>query len=220
MGSTAAEYHDAIQHLPEGATLVIHQAGWEDYEGVLEELAERPHFRVSYDCGRLEIMTPLPEHEAAARFIDDIVRVVAEKLDVQVEKYGSTTWKNRILQKGVEPDACYYVKNAERVIGKRTIEMESDPPPDIAVEIDVTNESLAKFAIYAALRVSEIWRYDGATVHFYELGGDEYREISESRSFAGLTPGIVADALAQSRTEGQSSALRVFRRRWIISSTP
>src|SRR6266496_3245589 len=116
MGTTA-EYRDAIEHLPEGSTLVIHQIAWDEYERLLDELAEGPHVRVSYDCGKLEIMTPLSEHEARARFIDDIVRVVAGKLGLQLEKYGSTTWKNRALRKGVEPDACYYVKNADRVIG-------------------------------------------------------------------------------------------------------
>ena len=213
MGTLTTDYREAIERLPDGATLTIHQVSWEEYEGLLEELAEQPHRRVSYDGGKLEIMTPLPEHEAYARFIDDVVRVLSEELGLTLEKRGSTTWKRRRLAKGVEPDACYYVTNADRIIGKGRIDLDSDPPPDIVVEIDVTNESLGKFPIYASLAVREIWRYDGNTVRFYERAGDGYREVSESPSFGGLTPTILADALQRSKTHGQTLALREFRSR-------
>jgi Uma2 family endonuclease len=193
---------------------VIHRIGWDDYEHLLEDLSDRLRLRISYNCGRLEVMTPLPEHEKYARFIDDVVRVLSEELDLKLEKLGSATWKNRRLARGVEPDACYYVANADRVIGKRHIDLESDPPPDIVVEIDVTNESLSKFPIYAALLVSEIWRYDGERVHFHELTGDAYLEVSAIRSFPGLTPDMLADAVAQSKVEGQTAALSGFRQRW------
>ena len=214
MGTLTADYRGAIDQLPDGATLIIHQVEWDDYERLLEELAQRPRLRVSYDGGKLEIMTPLPEHEACARLVDALVRVWADIHDLRVESYGGVTWKRRGLAKGVEPDACYYVTNADRIIGKRLIDLESDPPPDIAVEIDVTNESLGKFPIYAALAVREIWRYDGQRVHFYELAGDNYREVSESPSFAGFTPAMLANSLERAKTQGQTVALRAFRQRW------
>ena len=113
---------------------------------------------------------------------------------------------------GAEPDCCYYVANADRVIGKRKFDLEIDPPPDIVVEIDTTNESLNKFPIYAALFVPEIWRYDSKKVQFYELAGKKYREVSETRSFPGLTPAMLATALEQSKTDGQTAALREFRK--------
>lgn len=213
MSTRTVNYLDAVEHLPDGATLVIHQFDWDDYEALLKELSDRPHLRVSYDRGKLEIMTPLPEHEDYARFIDRLVHITAEELDLKLQSYGGATWKRRRLARGVEPDACYYVANADRVIGKREIDLESDPPPDIVVEIDVTNESLSKFSIYAALAVPEIWRYDGTRVQFYELAGDRYREIFESRFLAGLTPATLAGALEHSKTEGQTAALRTFRQR-------
>lgn len=213
MSTRTVNYLDAVEHLPDGATLVIHQFDWDDYEALLKDLSDRPRLRVSYDRGKLEIMTPLPEHEEYARFIDLLVYVMAEELDLKLQSYGSATWKRRRLARGVEPDACYYVASADRVIGKREIDLESDPPPDIVVEIDITNESLSKFSIYAALAVPEIWRYDGTKVQFYELAGDRDREISESRFLAGLTPTILAGALEHNKTEGQTAALRTFRQR-------
>lgn len=100
------------------------------------------------------------------------MQVLSEELGIPLETRGSATWKRRSIRKGTEPDTCFYVANAASVIGKRSIVLDTDPPPDVAVEIDVTNESLSRFPIYAALGVPEIWRYDGRSACFYELAGD------------------------------------------------
>ena len=213
VGTLTADYREAIEHMPRGATLVIYEVDWDGYEHLLEQLGDRPGARVSYDCGRLEIMTPLPKHETFARFIDRLVYAYVEAKGQIVESYGGATWKVRAKAKGVEPDACYYVANAERVIGKDDITLESDPPPDLAVEIDISNESLSKFPIYAALGVPEIWRYDQHQVWFYALTGSEYRDVPTSVSFQELTPALVAQTLGQSKTKGQTVALRTFQER-------
>ena len=115
-----------------------------------------------------------------------------------------------VAKAGVNPN---YVRNADRIIGRHKIDLESDPPPDVVVEIDVTNESLSKLPIYAALGVPEIWRYDGRTAQFYELAGDAYRNESESRSFPRLKPAMLAEALEHSKADGQTAALAAFRQR-------
>ncbi len=215
MSTRTTDYLDAIEHLPEGATLVIQQFGWDDYERLLEELRQQGlHVRVSYDRGRLEIMSPLPEHEEYGRFIERLLHIVSDILDLKLQSYGSATWKRQKLARGAEPDCSYYVANADRVIGKRKFDLEIDPPPDIVVEIDITNESLSKFPIYGALSVPEIWLYDSKKVEFYELAGGKYREVSTTRSFPGLTPAMLATALEQSKTDGQTAALRAFRQQW------
>jgi Uma2 family endonuclease len=211
MSVLAEEYRDAIARLPEGATLILQHVGWDEYEHLTEVLTDRPDLRLSYDRGRLEAMTPLAEHEAHARFIDDLVRVVAELRGLMLEKRGSATWKRRALGRGVEADACYYVAAAPRIIGKRTIDLDVDPPPDLVVEIDITNESLAKHPIYAALGVREICRYNGVEASFMQLVAGEYRASGDSLSFPGLTPAMVTTALAQSMRDGQTAALREFR---------
>lgn len=208
-----SEILDATEHLPEGATLVIPQVTWDDYERLLEDLTERPHLRVSYDCGRLEIVSPLSEHENYARFIDEMAVVVSDTFSLEVEPRGSTTWKKRALAKGAEPDCCYYVSNARRIIGTGNIDLESDPPPDIVVEIDTTSKSLKKFSIYAALSVPEIWRYDGENACIYKLTGTRYLEIAESRFFPGITRLILAEFIEMSKTQGHTKARHAFRRR-------
>ena len=205
---------EAIEHLPPGATLVFQQVSWDKYEQLLEDLADRPGLRVSYNEGKLEIMSPLSEHEEYKESILLLVWAFAEEHGIELESRGSTTWKRRKLRKGSEPDTCFYVRNAEKIIGKREIDLESDPPPDIVVEIDTTNESLSKFPIYAALGVPEIWRYNGKHTQFYELTGRSYAEISESRFLPGLTTELLTESLDLSKTQGQRKALTAFRRRF------
>jgi len=97
MSTRTADYLNAVEHLPDGATLVVHQVTWDEYERLLEDLSDRPHLRVSYDRGKLDIMSPLPEHEDYARFIDDLVRAFSDTLNLKLEKRGSATWKRKSL---------------------------------------------------------------------------------------------------------------------------
>ena len=213
MTTRSASYVDAIDHLPEGATVVFPEVSWEEYQTLLADLESRPGLRASYDNGRLQVVSPSAEHEAYKDLALRLAQTVAEELGVPLETRGSTTWKRRALAKGVEPDASFYVSNAHRVIGRRTIDLETDPPPDIVVEIDVTNESLSKFPIYAALGVPEIWRYDGSRFDMYELQQSEYVPCSTSRSFPELTAPIVFECLELSKTAGQTKAIEAFRQR-------
>jgi Uma2 family endonuclease len=130
-----------------------------------------------------------------------------------VESFGAATWKRRVLGKGAEGDACYYVQSATRIIGKLKIDLESDPPPDIVVEIDTTSKSLKKLSIYAALLVPEIWRYDGQDIRIYALKGRTYVEIPASQILSGLTGAILSEFIELRKTQGHTEARRAFRRR-------
>jgi Uma2 family endonuclease len=216
MSIRTTNYREAVDHLPEGAALVIQDVGWEDYEELLEQLADRPGVRVTYDEGKLEIMSPLPEQEKCKRFIERIIDTLSDALDLNVEALGSATWKKKRDRKGAEADTCYYVANAEKIIGKRKIDLTVDPPPDLVVEVDATSESSSKFPIYRTFRVPEIWRYDvkNRRVQMYELRGGEYVEISASLTFPFLTSDVLAGFIDQSKTQGQKTAISAFRR-WL-----
>jgi Uma2 family endonuclease len=127
------EILDAANHLPGGATLVVPNVEWEDYERLLEDLMARPHLRTSYDCGRLEILSPSAEHGEYERLIEDLVTIACEFFRQKLEKRANATWKRRSLSKGAEGDASYYIENATRIIGKRSIDLETDPPPEYVI---------------------------------------------------------------------------------------
>ena len=211
--TTPHEVLNAGEHLPEGATLVVPQFLWDDYELLLQAFADRSRLRVSYDCGRLEILSPSNRHEKYARFFDFLVLAVCEVRGLALEALGHTTWKKKAVAKGVEPDACYYVKNANRIIGKLELDLETDPPPDIAVEVDLTTGSVRKFSIYAALSVPELWRYDGQTVRLYGLTDGKYEEVAVSTFLPDLTGQMLVEAIETSDRDGQMNALKAFRQR-------
>jgi len=215
MSARTAEYLEAIEHLPAGGMLVFHQVSWEEYESLVEDLQESwPGVRVTYDEGRLEIMSPTPEHERYKEFVFRLAVALAEELDIPLESFGATTWKRRELRRGTEPDTCFYLTNIEKIIQTRRITLETDPPPDIVVEIDITTESRSKFAIYAIFGIPEIWIYDGEHVQFFQrTDGGSYAEISASRFLPHLTRTALEEALEASKTQGHTAALKAFRQK-------
>src|SRR5260370_40954958 len=104
MSTQTAGYRDAVDHLPQGGTLVFQRVPWEDYEQLLQDLVDRPGVRVSYDEGRREIMSPLPEHEEYKDSLYRMVTVFAAMNAIQLESRGSGTWKRKQLRKGPEAD--------------------------------------------------------------------------------------------------------------------
>ncbi len=211
MSVQTVSYVEAIAHIPPGATLRIPAVEWEDYAQLLAELGNDYHGRISYDNGRLEIMSPLPVHEEFANMVLWISREITRALGVKLETRGSMTIRSVRQRKGAEPDTCFYVQNAIRIIGKRDLDFDVDPPPDIVVEIDVTNESQAKFPIYAALGVPEIWRYDGHTASFYTLVNAAYIVTASSRVFSFLPSTLLAQWIEHSKTDGQDATLDTVR---------
>lgn len=209
MSTLTVDYLDIIERLPAGALLRLQNVGWDEYEHLLTQMETHPGHRVSYDRGRLEIMSPKREHETYKVFIGRLVYALCEELGIEVEATGSTTLKRKRLAKGVEPDESFYVQNAALVVGQGNTS--TDPPPDVVVEIDTTNESLDKFHIYAALGVPEIWRYDGERAYFYQLVGSDYQEIRNSLAFTSLAASDLAQFVERSKTEGQTASLAAFR---------
>jgi Uma2 family endonuclease len=185
---------------PPEQRVVLCNVSWETYERILEDHLDSSAPRFTYDDGVLEIMSPSPEHEWYNRLIADLVKLLARDLRIDVLDLGSTTFKRAAAKRGFEPDSCFYVSNPRRVRGKKRLNMEVDPPPDIVVEIAVTEPSLDKFPICAQFGVPEIWSYDGSRLQMVELSGAEYVEISASRALPQLKAGQLSEFLELGKT--------------------
>ncbi len=185
-------------HSPGEQRVMLHHVTWETYERLLAEHAGRSAPRLTYDQGELEVMSPLPEHERLNRAIQFLVPLVAGELGVKVYSLGSTTFRREDLQRGFDPDSCFYMQHLAAVRGKRVLDLAVDPPPDLVVEIDITRPSLPKVPIYAAFRVPEVWRYDGARWHVLLLAEDEYAAATESRALPRVTAEGIAALLDES----------------------
>jgi Uma2 family endonuclease len=201
---------------PRADRVVLYDICWQQFENILANLGESRAARVAYDRGTLEIMTPLPEHEYYKETLGIAIQDIAEVLELDYESLGSTTWKREIKKAGVEPDNCFYFQNEAKIRGKLDFDLERDPPPDLALEIDVTSKSLSRFSIYACLGVPEIWCYDSGHLKIYQLNEQDYFEVETSSIFPTLPLQELPQLIETHRFLGRRS-LRQAVRQWAIT---
>jgi Uma2 family endonuclease len=128
---------------------VLTGISWDLYERLLDESGTR-QIRATYDNGDLEMMAPLPVHELWKKRISRLIELMTADLGIEVLAVGAATFRRKDLAKGLEHDECYYIQNVAAVRGKSDIDLAVDPPPDLAIEIDITHRSIAREPIYAA----------------------------------------------------------------------
>ena len=182
--------------LSPGSVVTIPNITWLEFESILQELGEKRRTRIAYSNSTLEIMVPLPEHERPKDLISDIVKILLKSAGRRYEPFGSTTFK-REGAAGVEPDACFYILNYQRMINRRRL-LPDDPPPDLAIETDVTSKTTID--AYKIIGVPEVWVYDSGRLRIYLLQDGEYVESDISPNFpeiaiAQLIPATVERAL-------------------------
>jgi len=165
--------------LSPGSVITIPNITWLEFESILQELGEKRRTRIAYSNSTLEIMVPLPEHERPKDLISDIIKILLKSAGRRYEPFGSTTFK-REGAAGVEPDACFYILNYQRMISRRRL-LPDDPPPDLAIETDVTSKT--KIDAYKIIGVPEVWVYDSGRLRIYLLQDGEYVESDISPNF-------------------------------------
>jgi Uma2 family endonuclease len=193
--------------------VLFHEVSWQEFELILDELGEHRSARVAYDNGTLEIMTPLPEHEAAKEIIGDLVKALLEELDIEFLTLGSTTYKNQAMLKGIEPDQCFYIQNELAIRGKKRLDLSVDPPPDLALEIDITSRTHPN--IYQALGVPELWRFEQDKLQINFLQAGKYIVSPNSMIFPKIPlVEVIPQYLEQSKTAGRNTTMKAFRQ-WV-----
>ena len=189
----------------------MEDVSWDAYETLCQE-TEGCGVRISYDGGRMVLGSPLPRHEWAKRRIGRLLEMATLEWGVPISSFGSTTWKRRDLLKGLEPDECYYIQHEPDIRGRCDLDLSRDPPPDLAIEIDVTSVSIDRQKIYAALGINELWRYDGRQMQFLKLGSDgRYHRIDRSDALPRLAPADIEQFLSMFGKLDENSVLREFR---------
>jgi Uma2 family endonuclease len=200
-------------YVPPGQRVLLQNVTWTELEAILEELGEHRAARIAYDRGILEIMAPLPEHEFDKEIIGDLVKALLEELDIEFVSLGSTTFKNQFMEKGIEPDQCFYIKNEALIRGKKRLDLTIDPPPDLALEIDITSRTHPN--IYLALNVPELWRFEKGSLKINLLQDGNYVESQSSLNFSHLPLiEVIPQYLEKSKTAGRNATLKAFRN-WV-----
>jgi Uma2 family endonuclease len=195
-----------------GHCVLIENVDWPAYEMIGEALRDRPNVHLTYDRGRLEIMTLSQEHERFKHLIGRLIDVLAEEAGVLLNGFGSTTYKRDVLEKGLEPDQCYYHRNFKRIAGQLRIDLSRDPPPDLAVEVDVTHSSVNRLGIYEQLGVPELWRLEGEVIRIYLLNSEgRYEPADRSPTFPKFSVAEAAPLLRVGFTDGDMYMVEAAR---------
>jgi Uma2 family endonuclease len=183
---------------------------WEAYVAFTDILGDRP-IRVTYDRGEMEILSPSNRHENRKRILGRLIEELTMELDIDIASGGSTTYRREVLERGLEPDESYWIEHEPIVRGRQDIDLDKDPPPDLALEIEISRSALDRMAIYAALRVPEVWRWDGKklTVNVLTRRGT-YRRTERSKAFPFLPLPEFARFLDPTNLS-ETQLLRTFR---------
>jgi Uma2 family endonuclease len=196
-----------------GQQLLLKNVSWQMYDNILSELGEGRTARINYYQGMLEIVTPLLEHEVNKVTIGDLVKALLEELDIEFWSLASTTFKNEAMAAGVEADDCFYIQNEAVIRGKKRIDLTVDPPPDLAIEIDITSRT--RFNNYEALGVTELWRYDGQSLEINVLEDGKYVKSNTSRNFSQFPlVDAIPQYVEQSKVVGRNATMKAFRN-WV-----
>jgi Uma2 family endonuclease len=208
---------ERIQVQP-GSRVLLEAVNWQHFEEILVALGDRRNTRIAYSEGTLEIMAPLPEHETDKVLLGDLVKILLDAFDRDWISLGSTTFKQELMRAGIEPDDCFYIQNAGRMVGKKRLDLSLDPPPDLAIEIDVTSKT--QISAYLALQVPELWCYSGGklAIHVYQNG--QYVAVQDSPTLPGLDlQTLLPQYLARADQQVMSEVRRAFRD-WVRSQLP
>ncbi|HEV3202796.1 MAG TPA: Uma2 family endonuclease [Gemmataceae bacterium] len=195
---------------PEEQRLRLSAVPWESYVIYSDGLGPR-HIRVTYDRGEMEVMTLSSRHEHKKKLLARLVEALTEEMEIDVASFGSMTYRRKDLRRGLEADESYWIHNEPIIRGREEIDLEVDPPPDLVLEIDISRSTLNRMAIYAALRVPEVWRWDGNHLRVFFLSArGTYRQNERSKAFPFLPMAEFIQFLTR-RDLGETRLLRNFR---------
>ena len=198
-----------------GQQIQLQDVDWAEFEAIVLEVGERRRSRIAYYDRTLEIRMPLPEHELDKELIGDLVKLLIDELDLDCACYGSTTFRRKNLGVGIEPDQCFYIKNVAKMLGKRQLDLTIDPPPDLAIEIDVTSKT--GLEIYRNLGVPEVWRFERGQLRISVLQNGEYQDSTVSVQFPTVAiVQMIPEMVRLGVTERRRVVLKTFRT-WVRS---
>lgn len=196
---------------PAEQRVLLQNISWQTFKTMLAEMGSERGSRLAYDRGTVEIITPLMPHENSNRLIEVFVGVLCEELGLEIKRTGSLTMTRDDLERGAEPDSSYYIQNEYRVRDLVDINLASDPPPDLVLEVEYSRSKVNKFRLYASMGVPEFWRYNGSTLRIYTRESGQYSERAISPTFAPVPVTEIPRFIQESKKVGEVAITRAFR---------
>jgi Uma2 family endonuclease len=197
-------------NLPAGGEVILRHQTWSDYEDLLKSRQDRAAIKIYFDAEAQEIrlMSPLPGHGKKSDTLSDLVKCLLRYQEQDWESFDPITLK-RFEQKGLEPDACFYIQNRTAILQKERIDLAVDPPPDLAIEVDLTSSTRPED--YQEIGVPELWIYRSDMLYIYQFNGQQYNERSSSSLFCKIpVQELIPQYVKLAWESGSSIALRAF----------
>jgi Uma2 family endonuclease len=191
--------------------LIMQGISWDFYEQLLKDFEGSNALHFAFDNGILEVEVPQFEHESANRVLQNLVTTICLEKEIDFVNAGSTTFRKRTKAKGVEPDTAFYIQNESEVRGKSNIDLQTEPAPDLVIEVDITSPSLNKMPIYASLGVPEVWLYKGEKVEFYKLADEKYLKTQNSIALPKLSSEKATEFLQKGLTQSSTKWIKEVR---------
>ena len=160
-------------------------------------------------------MSPSKEHEWYHRLLGRLVEAFTLERNIPIQSTGATTLKSQLKDRGLEPDGSYYITNESLVRGREDLDLTVDPPPDLAIEVEISRSAIDKLAIYGDLGVSEVWFYDGESLRMCVLQPDgTYETETRSSQLRQLTTEILEGFLVRRHESDETTWVRSFHE-WV-----
>jgi Uma2 family endonuclease len=192
-------------------TIVLRGVPWHTYQS-LRKVEENNHLRMTYDRGVLEVMSPFKSHGKIATILDRMIYEWTRFRRIEVESGRDMTCDREDLEQGLQPDLCYWIAHGSLVRGKDEIDFLVDPPPDLALEVDITRSSIPKLPIYESLKIPEVWRWQDR-IEVLRLNHETRYEISvESTVLPGFPLKLAEELIQRRNVEGENALLEQFER--------
>ncbi|MEL6471594.1 MAG: Uma2 family endonuclease [Cyanobacteria bacterium J06623_4] len=202
--------------IPPGQSVRLRSVTWQQYKKILENLGHRRAVRLAYNNGKLEIMRPHAKQEDDKEVVSDLIKALLEELNIEFRALGATTFERQTELKAIEPDQCFYIQNEKAIRGKRRIDLNQDPPPDLVLEMDA--EARTHLEIYETLGIPELWQFSRSGLSMHQLQAGKYLTVEESALFPDLPiKDLIPYCLEQSRKLGRNIVMRDFRL-WVRSN--
>jgi Uma2 family endonuclease len=173
--------------LQPGVPIRLRGLQWNDYLALSDIIGDR-RLRTYFCDGEMEILMPSYVHEVWVALLGQFIELLTMVLKIDRKSAGATRFRREDLERGLEPDRCYYIANEPRVRNKLYLDLQVDPPPDLAIEIEISSSVKPRMRVHAGLRVPEVWRFDGRTLSVHQLAGNEEYVVAERSRYFPFLP--------------------------------
>lgn len=201
--------------LSPGSEVILYHQTWEDYEQLLKIRQEQTFPKIYFNAKTkvILLMSPLPGHGKRIDTLRDLVKILLRDQNKDWDCFDPITLK-KIELAGVEPDTCFYINNYQAILGKDRIDLTVDPPPDLAIEVELT--STTKAEDYLPIAIPELWIYRRGELLIYRLEGEQYQNSQEGLIFNNIdVKNILPKYVELAWNNGSSVALRQFEQDWL-----